>query len=158
MKAEALDSDNPGDLGTQGVESEKAAQKRENSQEKEFYIDPNMLDDVEIVDECIVSELANRINELNQKQGITGMKKLTAAFINGLLQQNGYIEELDMDDGSKTKRVTSKGAEIGIREEERKAKFGRRYYAITHSRESQKVIITLLKEYFFTGYGEGIVE
>ena len=158
MKAEALDSDNPGDLGTQGVESEKQRRKEKTVRKKEFYIDPNMLDDVEIVDECIVSELANRINELNQKQGITGMKKLTAAFINGLLQQNGYIEELDMDDGSKTKRVTSKGAEIGIREEERKAKFGRRYYAITHSRESQKVIITLLKEYFFTGYGEGIVE
>lgn len=158
MKAEALDSDNPSDLGTQGVESEKQRRKEKTVRKKEFYIDPNMLDDVEIVDECIVSELANRINELNQKQGITGMKKLTAAFINGLLQQNGYIEELDMDDGSKTKRVTSKGAEIGIREEERKAKFGRRYYAITHSRESQKVIITLLKEYFFTGYGEGIVE
>ena len=148
MKAEALDSDNLGDLGTQGVESEKQRRKEKTVRKKEFYIDPNMLDDVEIVDECIVSELANRINELNQKQGITGMKKLTAAFINGLLQQNGYIEELDMDDGSKTKRVTSKGAEIGIREEERKAKFGRRYYAITHSRESQKVIITLLKEYF----------
>ncbi len=53
-----------------------------------------------------------------------------------------------MDDGSKTKRVTSKVAEIGIREEERNAKFGRTYYAITHNRESQKVIITLLKEYF----------
>ena len=148
MKAEALDSDNPGDLGTQRVESEKLRRNEKIVRKKEFYIDPNMLDDIEIVDECIVSDLANRINELNQKQGVTGMKKLTAAFINGLLMQNGYIEEFELEDGSKTKRVTSKGVESGMREEERKAKFGRKYYAITHNGESQKVIITLLKEYF----------
>ena len=76
------------------------------------------------------------------------MKKITAAFINDILLQNGYIEEFTLDDGTKTKRVTQKGLEAGIQEEERRAKYGRKFYALTHTRESQRVIIDLLKEHF----------
>ena len=100
---------------------------------------------MELTDICKVSDLANSINALNQG---SGMKKITAAFINDILLQNGYIEEFTLDDGTKTKRVTQKGLEAGIREEERRAKYGRKFYALTHTRESQMMIIDLLKEHF----------
>lgn len=112
---------------------------------RDFYIEPDRLDEVELTDLCKVSDLANSINELNQE---SGMKKITAAFINDILLQNGYIEEFTLDDGTKTKRVTQKGLEAGIQEEERRAKYGRKFYALTHTRESQRVIIDLLKEHF----------
>ena len=128
-----------------GAESVTTIKKSSPVRKRNFYIEPDRLDEVELTDLCKVSDLANSINELNQE---SGMKKITAAFINDILLQNGYIEEFTLDDGTKTKRVTQKGLEAGIQEEERRAKYGRKFYAITHTRESQRVIIDLLKEHF----------
>lgn len=59
----------------------------------------------------------------------------------------GISEEVT-EDGNKIKRVTEKGRSVGIDEEERKAKFGGSYYAITHSKQSQQVIIEMLKKHY----------
>lgn len=128
-----------------GSESVTTIKKSSPVRKKDFYIEPDRLDEVELTDICKVSDLANSINALNQG---SGMKKITAAFINDILLQNGYIEEFTLDDGTKTKRVTQKGLEAGIQEEERRAKYGRKFYALTHTRESQRVMIDLLKEHF----------
>ena len=45
-------------------------------------------------------------------------------------------------------KVETKGQSVGIEEEERKAKFGGSYYAITHSKQSQQVIIEMLKKHY----------
>jgi ATP-dependent DNA helicase RecQ len=128
-----------------GAESVTTIKKSSPVRKRDFYVEPDRLDEVELTDICKVSDLANSINALNQG---SGMKKITAAFINDILLQNGYIEEFTLDDGTKTKRVTQKGLEAGIREEERRAKYGRKFYALTHTRESQMMIIDLLKEHF----------
>lgn len=128
-----------------GAESVTTIKKSSPVRKRDFYIEPDRLDEVELTDICKVSDLANSINALNQG---SGMKKITAAFINDILLQNGYIEEFTLDDGTKTKHVTQKGLEAGIREEERRAKYGRKFYALTHTRESQRVMIDLLKEHF----------
>lgn len=128
-----------------GAESVTTIKKSSPVRKRNFYVEPDRLDEVELTDICKVSDLANSINALNQG---SGMKKITAAFINDILLQNGYIEEFTLDDGTKTKRVTQKGLEAGIREEERRAKYGRKFYALTHTRESQMMIIDLLKEHF----------
>ncbi len=128
-----------------GAESVTTIKKSSPVRKRDFYVEPDRLDEVELTDICKVSDLANSINALNQG---SGMKKITAAFINDILLQNGYIEEFNLDDGTKTKRVTQKGLEAGIREEERRAKYGRKFYALTHTRESQMMIIDLLKEHF----------
>lgn len=128
-----------------GAESVTTIKKSSPVRKRDFYVEPDRLDEVELTDICKVSDLANSINALNQG---SGMKKITAAFINDILLQNGYIEEFTLDDGTKTKRVTQKGLEAGIREEERRAKYGRKFYALTHTRESQRVMIDLLKEHF----------
>ena len=67
-------------------------------------------------------------------------KKLTAAFVNQLLVEKGYLEEV-LQGEEKVKRVTEKGKAAGILEEERRAKYGKNYYAMIHTRESQRMIL-----------------
>ena len=83
-----------------------------------FYIAPGKLDEVELTDTCMISELTNRINELCDEEGQKNRKKLTAAFVNTLLIQKGYIEEATEGE-EKVKHITEKGKEAGIQEEER---------------------------------------
>ena len=110
-----------------------------------FYIAPEKLDEVELTDRCTVSEFTKQINELCEE---TNRKKLTAKFVNELLLDKGYLEETAEDGEEKHKRVTEKGRLAGILEEERHAKYGKSYYALIHTRESQSMILTELKEYF----------
>ena len=56
--------------------------------------------------------------------------------------------EEDTEDGNTIKIVSQKELSLGIDEEERKAKFGGSYYAITHSKQSQQVIIEMLKKHY----------
>ena len=111
-----------------------------------FYIAPGKLDEVELTDTCMISELTNRINELCDEEGQKNRKKLTAAFVNTLLIQKGYIEEATEGE-EKVKHITEKGKEAGIQEEERYGKYGRKYYALIHTRESQEMILGELREY-----------
>lgn len=110
-----------------------------------FYIEPQRLDEVELTDKCRLTELTNKINELCPAD--KEHKKLAASFINELLIADGYLEEITEGE-NKIKRVTEKGQSVGIEEEERKAKFGGSYYAITHSKQSQQVIIEMLKKHY----------
>lgn len=110
-----------------------------------FYIAPEKLDEVELTDRCTVSEFTKQINELCEE---TNRKKLTAKFVNELLLDKGYLEETAEQGEEKHKRVTEKGRLAGILEEERHAKYGKSYYALIHTRESQSMILTELKEYF----------
>lgn len=110
-----------------------------------FYIAPEKLDEVELTDRCTVSEFTKQINELCEE---TNRKKLTAKFVNELLLDKGYLKETAEQGEEKHKRVTEKGRLVGILEEERHAKYGKSYYALIHTRESQSMILTELKEYF----------
>ena len=60
--------------------------------------------------------------------------------------EKGYLEETVQGE-EKIKRVTEKGRAVGIREEERQAKYGRNYYALIHTRESQQMILEELGKY-----------
>lgn len=110
-----------------------------------FYIEPEKLDMIELKDQCNVSDLAKSINALCEEN--KERKSLTAKFINKLLVNEGYLEE-PLDGEKSGKRPTEKGKNIGMEEEEREAQDGRRYYAISHTKQSQKMIIELLKEYY----------
>lgn len=143
------DSPNPSGSTTgerpQTVLSDEEAVETGSTRKKKlpFYIEPQKLDDVELTDKCMLTELTNKINELCPAD--KEHKKLAASFINELLIAEGYLEEVTEGE-NKIKRVTEKGQSVGIDEEERKAKFGGSYYAITHSKQSQQVIIEMLKK------------
>ena len=128
------------------LSDEEAAETGSTRKKKlPFYIEPQRLDEVELTDKCRLTELTNKINELCPAD--KEHKKLAASFINELLIAEGYLEEVTEGE-NKTKRVTEKGRSVGIDEEERKAKFGGSYYAITHSKQSQQVIIEMLKKHY----------
>ena len=146
-------ADNPNPSGSttgerpQTVLSDEEAAETGSTRKKKlpFYIEPQRLDEVELTDKCRLTELTNKINELCPAD--KEHKKLAASFINELLIAEGYLEEVTEDE-NKIKRVTEKGRSVGIDEEERKAKFGGSYYAITHSKQSQQVIIEMLKKHY----------
>lgn len=149
----AFVADNPKPSGSttgerpQTVLSDEEAAETGSTRKKKlpFYIEPQKLDEVELTDKCRLTELTNKINELCPAD--KEHKKLAASFINELLIAEGYLEEVTEGE-NKTKRVTEKGRSVGIDEEERKAKFGGSYYAITHSKQSQQVIIEMLKKHY----------
>lgn len=149
----SLVADNPNPSGSttgerpQTVLSDEEAAETGSTRKKKlpFYIEPQRLDEVELTDKCRLTELTNKINELCPAD--KEHKKLAASFINELLIAEGYLEEVTEGE-NKTKRVTEKGRSVGIDEEERKAKFGGSYYAITHSKQSQQVIIEMLKKHY----------
>ena len=146
-------ADNPNPSGStsgerpQTVLSDEEAAETGSTRKKKlpFYIEPQRLDEIELTDKCRLTELTNKINELCPAD--KEHKKLAASFINELLIAEGYLEEVTEDE-NKIKRVTEKGRSVGIDEEERKAKFGGSYYAITHSKQSQQVIIEMLKKHY----------
>ena len=148
-------ADNPNPSGStaderpQTVLSDEEAAETGSTRKKKlpFYIEPQRLDEVELTDKCRLTELTNKINELCPAD--KEHKKLAASFINELLISEGYLEEVTEGE-NKIKRVTEKGRSVGIDEEERKAKFGRSYYAITHSKQSQQVIIEMLAKCFLS--------
>ena len=149
----AFVAENPNPSGSttgerpQTVLSDEEAVETGSTRKKKlpFYIEPQKLDDVELTDKCMLTELTNKINELCPAD--KEHKKLAASFINELLIAEGYLEEVTGGE-NKIKRVTEKGQSVGIEEEERKAKFGGSYYAITHSKQSQQVIIEMLKKHY----------
>lgn len=149
----SLVADNPNPSGSttgerpQTVLSDEEAVEIGSTRKKKlpFYIEPQKLDEVELTDKCRLTELTNKINELCPAD--KEHKKLAASFINELLIAEGYLEEVTEGE-NKIKRVTEKGRSVGIDEEERKAKFGGSYYAITHSKQSQQVIIEMLKKHY----------
>lgn len=146
-------ADNPNPSGStsgerpQTVLSDEEAAETGSTRKKKlpFYIEPQRLDEVELTDKCRLTELTNKINELCPAD--KEHKKLAASFINELLIAEGYLEEVTEGE-NKIKRVTEKGQSVGIEEEERKANFGGSYYAITHSKQSQQVIIEMLKKHY----------
>lgn len=146
-------ADNPNSSGSttgerpQTVLSDEEAAETGSTRKKKlpFYIEPKRLDEVELTEKCRLTELTNKINELCPAD--KEHKKLAASFINELLIAEGYLEEVTEGE-NKIKRVTEKGRSVGIDEEERKAKFGGSYYAITHSKQSQQVIIEMLKNHY----------
>ena len=146
-------ADNPNPSGSttgerpQTVLSDEEAAETGSTRKKKlpFYIEPQRLDEVELTDKCRLTELTNKINELCHAD--KEHKKLAASFINELLIAEGYLEEVTEGE-NKIKRVTEKGRNVGIDEEERKAKFGGSYYAITHSKQSQQAIMEILKKHY----------
>lgn len=146
-------ADNPNPSGSttgerpQTVLSDEEAAETGSTRKKKlpFYIEPKRLDEVELTEKCRLTELTNKINELCPAD--KEHKKLAASFINELLIVEGYLEEVTEGE-NKIKRVTEKGRSVGIDEQERKAKFGESYYAITHSKQSQQVIIEMLKKHY----------
>lgn len=78
-----------GDSLTMETDSETAPAPKKKK--LPFYIAPEKLNLVELTDSCMLSELTAKTNTLCDDPA---RKKLTAAFVNQLLIEKGYLEEL----------------------------------------------------------------
>lgn len=115
--------------------------KKRSRKKEDFYMDPALLDQIELCEETQVSTLVGLINEKNPN---TECKKLTATTVNQWLLCEGYLMEEQVGENVH-KRVTEKGSALGMREEYRDQR-GRQYYAIYHKEPAQKMIIGLVRE------------
>ena len=122
------------------MQQEKHSVQRQ--QKQPFYIETEQLKQLELQEDARVSDLAKQINALCEEKD---RKKLTARFLNELLVNAGYLFEEEVE-GKKQKRVSELGIQVGIKEELRRGRMGE-YYSISHSKESQMVILSLLQEY-----------
>ena len=90
-------------------------------------------------------------SETNPKELSERFNLSTARVANTLnsLERKEYITRVhDSFDRRKVMvYITEKGKEAGIQEEERYGKYGRKYYALVHTRESQEMILGELREY-----------
>lgn len=107
----------------------------------DFYITKEQADLLEFDDEMMVSEIANRINQVILENDC---KKISAKVINEYLIKSDYLyDETDTENGKTNRRVSDLGSLNGIREELRTGRNGD-YYAIIHSPKSANKIISLL--------------
>ena len=97
-------------------------------------------------------------SETNPKELSERFNLSTARVANTLnsLERKEYIKRVhDSFDRRKVMvYITEKGKEVGIQEEERQGKYGRKYYALIHTRESQEMILGELRDYLSNLQGE----
>ncbi len=117
-------------------------EKTERKRKEEFWIEPDLLDTVELPASYTISEVAKQLNELKEPD----RKNITAVFINSLLQEEGYLLEKETD-GKKERRVSEKGFAAGMSEEKRTGRDGSTYYAILHNAQSKTVILNCIRHH-----------
>lgn len=74
------------------------------------------------------------------------MKKIKASEITGWLMSNGYLKEIEHDDGKVFKALTEKASEIGMLRESKTNDYGRTYDVNLYSAQTQQFIVDNLSE------------
>lgn len=107
-----------------------------------FYIDDFKKKEIPISEHAIpISTFAYTLNEFIDEKT---MKKVKASEITRWLMNEGYLKEIEHDDGKVFKVLTDKAGEIGMLKETKTNSYGRTYDVNLYSAQSQKFIINNL--------------
>lgn len=107
-----------------------------------FYIDDFKRKEIPISDHAIpISTFAYTLNEFIDEKT---MKKVKASEITRWLMNEGYLKEIEHDDGKVFKVLTDKAGEIGMLKETRTNSYGRTYDVNLYSAQTQMFIINNL--------------
>ena len=107
-----------------------------------FYIDDFKRKEIPISDYAIpISTFAYTLNEFIDEKT---MKKVKASEITRWLMNEGYLKEIEHDDGKVFKVLTDKAGEIGMLKETRINSYGRTYDVNLYSSQTQMFIINNL--------------
>lgn len=116
--------------------------KKEHEETKDlrtnFHISEEQLNNFEFSEKPLcISVFTRRINDLVEDPS---MKKLTYTTIQSYLIENGYLEEVYLENGKRIKQPTEKGLAIGIIKEDRED-----YSINLYSKPAQSFIINNLQ-------------
>ena len=107
-----------------------------------FYIDDFKRKEIPISEHAIpISTFAYTLNEFIDEKT---MKKVKASEITRWLMNEGYLKEIEHDDGKVFKVLTDKAGEIGMLKETRTNSYGRTYDVNLYSAQTQMFIINNL--------------
>lgn len=107
-----------------------------------FYIDDVQKREIPISEQAI--PISTFVYTLNEFIDIKIMKKVKATEITQWLMSEGYLEEIEHDDGKVFKVLTDKASEIGMLKETKTNSYGRTYDVNLYSAQTQKYIINHL--------------
>ena len=107
-----------------------------------FYIDNLKKKEIPISEHAIpISTFAYTLNEFIDEKT---MKKVKASEITRWLMNEGYLKEIEHDDGKVFKVLTDKAGEIGMLKETKTNSYGRTYDVNLYSSQTQEFIINNL--------------
>lgn len=110
----------------------------------EFYIPHANRASIEISAEPLtISAFTYKLNALIDEKR---MKKLKASQITAWLMREGYLSEIESEDGRKFKVLTEKSASIGISAQEKTSPYGRVYTVNYYNDAAQGFIIQHLDQ------------
>ena len=84
--------------------------------------------------------------KINAQINCDKMKKIKASQITSWLMEEGYLDEIEAEDGKRFKILTDKSASIGITSEKRTSKYGRVYDVNLYDENGQRFIINHLED------------
>lgn len=120
-------------LGTLPPKSNKKSKEYEN----EFYIKPEDLEKVIIVERTGIANFVRKINKLVPEN----MRPISYGKILNWLIANGYLEEVEVDNFGKRKNPTASGCAIGISAGLREGINGQ-YWAVEYNSNAQRFIVS----------------
>lgn len=105
--------------------------------ENEFYIKPEDLEKVTIVERTGIANFVHEINKLIPKN----TRPISYGKILNWLIANGYLEEVEVDNFGKRKNPTASGSAVGISAGLREGTNGQ-YWAVEYNSNAQRFILS----------------
>lgn len=121
------------------IKTNSTRSKVDNRYKEDFHIPKNSRDEISLSKEPIpVSVFTYALNAMVDTAFV---KKLRATQITSWLYSQGYLSEIEHDDGKRFKVLTNKSHLIGLTSKEMINSFGRQYSVILYNIDAQKFVI-----------------
>lgn len=115
----------------------KKSNKKSKAYENEFYIKPEDLEKVTIVERTGIANFVREINKLIPEN----TRPISYGKILNWLMANGYLEEVEVDSFGKRKNPTASGCAVGISAGLREGANGP-YWAVEYNSNAQRFILS----------------
>lgn len=116
----------------------------DNRLKNNFYIPQDVRDKIPLSESPI--PVSTFTYTLNEQIDTVVVKKLQATQITSWLYKQGYLSEIEHEDGKRFKVLTKKSPSIGLSSREMTNSFGRQYSVILYNTVAQKYIIDNLDQ------------
>ena len=126
------------------IVSHKCKQKKDMRFKEHFYITDKQINLFRLSKTPV--SISMFTHSINNHVHSPSMKKLKATEITSWLVANGYLNNVEQDNGEFFKVPSEKSENIGIVLEEKESEYGKKYKVNLYSLEAQKFILSHLNE------------